>query len=241
VGGNFVRVDLSGVTIQGTLVNINSGGMAMPVAEYDADHPAYASEADDGTPGYLDKPRKGGGGWKRGSSKGGNHHAPSTPPLPPGPPGTPVPGPIAGSLGPFASQDDAARAALSTANPTSINDNREFGGLIYQDPATGAFYATNPSPGTGASFDPSKVQTPPGTNTVGDYHTHGDYSTVGPDGNPVRSTQAQDQFNSDNFSGTDRNGITSDAAGKPGYAGYLGTPSGTFRKFDPASPPDVPF
>jgi type VI secretion system VgrG family protein len=263
VGSNFVRVDRMGVTIQGTMVNINSGGMAMPVAEFDADHPGYATECDDGTPGYLDRPHTGGGGWKRGSSKGGNHHAvpPPMPPLVvpmppivvPGAPGQPpiylpqppqvipMPQPIPGSLGPYGSQDEAARAGLASANPTSIGDNREYGGLIYKDPATGAYYSTNPRPGTGASFDPSKVTTPPGSTTVGDYHTHGDYSTVGADGNPVRADKSQDGYNSDNFSGTDKRGIASDGAGTPGYAGYLGTPSGGFRKYDPSSGNDAPF
>lgn len=79
VAGNFITVDATGVTIQGTMVRINSGGMAMGTSEFDAEHPYDASEADTGEPGYLDNRPSGGGGWaKRGSSKGGQHHAPTT-------------------------------------------------------------------------------------------------------------------------------------------------------------------
>ena len=38
----------------------------------------------------------------------------------------------AGANGPFATPDDAARAALNSANPQSIRDNREYSGLIYR-------------------------------------------------------------------------------------------------------------
>lgn len=79
VAGNFITVDATGVTIQGTMVKINSGGMAMGTSEFDAEHPYDASEADTGEPGYLDNRPSGGGTWpKRGSSKGGQHHAPTT-------------------------------------------------------------------------------------------------------------------------------------------------------------------
>ncbi len=79
VAGNFITVDATGVTIQGTIVRINSGGMAMGTSDFDAEHPYDASEADTGEPGYLDYRPHGGGGWpKRGSSKGGQHHAPTT-------------------------------------------------------------------------------------------------------------------------------------------------------------------
>ena len=234
VGSNFVKVDMTGVTIQGTMVRINSGGMALAVSEFDADHPVYASEADDGTPGYLDKPKTGGGGWKRGSSKGGQHHAPSAPPLPPpalGAPAAPVAGPIAGSLGPFANQDAAARAALGAANPTSIAENREYVGLTYQDPATGAFYATNPQSAglSGGTLPVGSI--PPGMTEAGMYHTHGNYSQA--DGTPTDA--AHDAFASDNFSGTDINTANGRGAGNPNYRSYLATPSGSQQVHNPAT------
>jgi len=134
----------------------------------------------------------------------------------------------------YETQEDAARAALNEANPQSVRDNTEYGGLIYRDDSTGRYGYTTPSRGTGTGFDPSSVSAPSGTSVVGDYHTHGDYSTAGAGGNPVRTSDpARDDYNSDQFSRSDLRGIRSDGAGNPDYRGYLGTPSGTFRQFDP--------
>ena len=133
----------------------------------------------------------------------------------------------------FATQSEAAKAALNSANPVSIKQNTEYGGLIYKD-ANGRYGYTTPSAGTGTGFDPSSVNIPSGTTLVGDYHTHGDYSTADALGNPVRTADpSQDAFNSNHFSTTDLRGIEADAVGKPGYRGYLGTPSGTFIQYDP--------
>jgi uncharacterized Zn-binding protein involved in type VI secretion len=132
----------------------------------------------------------------------------------------------------FATQEEAAIAALRHANPRSINDNREYGGLIYRD-AAGRYHYTEPEGGDGTSFDPHAVQVPPGSTVVGDYHAHGDYSEEGPNG-PVRTSDpARDDYRSDQFSPTDRAGLKVDGAGNPEYRGYLGTPSGTYREYDP--------
>lgn len=79
---------------------------------------------------------------------------------------------------------------------------------------------------------------PKGSVIVGDYHTHADYATVDPaTGTAIRtSNPALDLFNSDNFSTGDYRGITVDAAGISDYRGYLGTPSGVFRAFNPHAP-----
>lgn len=136
----------------------------------------------------------------------------------------------------FPSADAAAHDALTRANPQSIRDNLEYGGLVFKDRATGLYSASPPLRGTDTGFDPSRVTVPSGVDVVGDYHTHGDYSTADTQGRAVRSSNpANDAFNSDNFSRTDYRGITTDAQGKPGYAGYLGTPSGEFKRFDPAT------
>jgi uncharacterized Zn-binding protein involved in type VI secretion len=145
-------------------------------------------------------------------------------------------------VGPFATADEAARAALTVANPMSIHDNLEYGGVIYRGP-DGQYYYTGPVAGTDQGFNPSSAPAPPGTDQVGDFHTHGDYSVADPTtGAAIRTSDpARDSFNSDNFSGRvggssgDIPGIMSDAAGRPGYAGYLGTPSGTFRRCDGAT------
>ena len=138
--------------------------------------------------------------------------------------------------GPFKTADEAARAALNAANPQSIKDNLEYSGLIYQG-KDGGFYFTGPAKGTDQGANPLKdAPAPPGTKVVADYHTHGDYSTADPKtGKAVRTNDpSKDAFNSDNFSTQDKLDNK-----KQGYPGYLGTPSGTFRKFDPATGSDT--
>jgi hypothetical protein len=144
--------------------------------------------------------------------------------------------PCPGSNGPFSTADDAARAALNAANPQSIKDNLEYSGLIYKD-SKGQYYFTGPAKGTDQGADPLRqAPAPAGTQIAGDYHTHADYSTKDPKtGAAVRTTDAsKDAFNSDNFSTQDKADST-----KQGYPGYLGTPSGTFRKYDPATGSDT--
>ena len=151
----------------------------------------------------------------------------------------------------YTSSDAAAGDALTAANAKSIPDNKEYGGLICKS-ANNTFQATSPSTGTGTSFNPSAVSCPTGTEKVGDYHTHGDYSTIGSSG-PVRTTDpSKDQYGSDDFSATDIEGIRKDAIDravpamvanfqnpvanpdfKQDYKGYLGTPSGTFKMYAP--------
>ena len=133
-------------------------------------------------------------------------------------------------------QDAKAVEALNVANPLSIRDNLEYGGFIYRNP-DGTYDYTTPIKGADQAFNPSSALhlVPLGSQIVGDYHTHGDYSVKHPaTGAAIRtSNPALDSFNSDNFSPTDRSGIAADAAGNASYRGYLGTPSGTFRAFDP--------
>jgi len=139
--------------------------------------------------------------------------------------------------GNYASRDDAARAALDEANPQSIDDNLEYGGLIYRDNATGKYGYSGPIRGTDQGVNPSDAPIPPGTELVGDYHTHADYSTYdSATGKAVRTNDpAKDEFNSDNFSQGDFDGIDADSAGKSGYKGYLGTPSGDYKVYDPGT------
>ena len=145
--------------------------------------------------------------------------------------------PVAGGTTPqFPSADAAAHNALLNANPASVRDNLEYGGLIFKDKATGQYSASAPLKGTDQGFNPGDVPVPKGVDVVGDYHTHGDYSSADAKGNAVRTSNPKtDAFNSDNFSRTDYRGITTDAAGKAEYTGYLGTPRGDFKRFDPAT------
>jgi RHS repeat-associated protein len=140
---------------------------------------------------------------------------------------------------PFNTPEEAATDALIAANPKSMKENREYGGKIYHNVSSMRYYATVPATGDGDSFSPSAVSVPPGTITVGDYHTHADYTwkwqtplgTI-----PIHPVpKALDSYASDRFSQTDLTGIAADAAGVPGYKGYLGTPSGNFQQFNPAT------
>ncbi|HKX61556.1 MAG TPA: DUF4329 domain-containing protein, partial [Verrucomicrobiae bacterium] len=151
----------------------------------------------------------------------------------------------------YTTSDAAASDALTDANAKSIPANTEYGGLICKD-ANSTFQATKPSSGTGTGFNPGSVSCPTGTEKVGDYHTHGDYSTKGPTGPVATKDPTKDAYNSDNFSRTDIKGIVNDAVKrhvdavvslftnptanpdlKMDYKGYLGTPSGTFKVFAP--------
>ena len=134
----------------------------------------------------------------------------------------------------FGDQDAAAAAALRRGNPQSISDNLEYGGYVYEQ--SGAYDYTVPQRGGPTGFQPSSARhlVPGGGSVVGDYHTHGDYSQI-IGGKVVRTTPALDVFNSNHFSGQDLIGIRADAAGIPSYRGYLSTPSGVFRAYDPGS------
>jgi hypothetical protein len=136
-----------------------------------------------------------------------------------------------GPLGPYATADEAARAALNSANPRSIAENREYVGMIYQDPATGQYYATNPQPvGLAGGTLPTNL-IPAGNTEAGMYHTHGNYSLA--DGAPTDA--AHDAYDSEHFSGTDINTANSRASGNPNYRSYLATPSGSQQVHNPGT------
>jgi hypothetical protein len=134
----------------------------------------------------------------------------------------------------FKTPNRAAKDALIYTNPKSIKENKEYGGEICEK-AKNKYFASPPVNGDGQSVNPHDSSCP-GCKTVGDYHTHGDYSIEGPNGLPIRSNKKSDQYNSDQFSGTDKLGISGDAAiyGK-GYKGYLGTPGKQYKVYNPSS------
>lgn len=75
---------------------------------------------------------------------------------------------------------------------------------------------------------------PPGAGIVGcDYHTHGDYSALTSGRASRVFSPSSNQLGSDGFSIPDYRGIVRDANFNPAYRGYLGTPSGVFRAYDP--------
>jgi hypothetical protein len=73
VGSSCVVVDMMGITIQGPMVKINSGGSAMPTSPANLSDALDAETSDTGEPGYLDKPRKGGGGGRKTRTLNGQH------------------------------------------------------------------------------------------------------------------------------------------------------------------------
>ena len=76
VGGNFITIDPSGVTISGFITKINSGGAATGTSPATIDDPLDAEAADTGEPGYLDRPRTGGGKGGRNRRTLNGQHSP---------------------------------------------------------------------------------------------------------------------------------------------------------------------
>lgn len=113
------------------------------------------------------------------------------------------------NAGRYSSQHDAAWAALSDINPTSVRENTEYGGAIYVN-SDGTYSHTNHVKGTRDSvfIDPPAL-IPAGTRATADYHTHGAYE---PTLYLTEMFSPQDIY-ANNYYGTD---------------GYLGTPLGKF-------------
>ncbi len=110
----------------------------------------------------------------------------------------------------FGSQQQTARQVLNDVNPTSIAQNREWGGYIYRN-ADGSFSATNAVKGTATSVllpSPSNAA-PTGAVTTASYHTHAAFDP---------------RYDNENFSPQD---ILSDALFR--IDGYLATPKGQFK------------
>ncbi len=112
----------------------------------------------------------------------------------------------------LSAQHDAAFVALSGINPTSVRENREYGGWIYRN-ADGSFAHTAPVRGEPAGVDighPSVV--PAGTTATASYHTHAAFDP---------------RFDNENFSPQD---ILANRIFQ--VDGYLGTPAGWMKYHD---------
>ncbi len=105
-----------------------------------------------------------------------------------------------------ADQHAAARQVLNQINPTSVRQNREYGGWIYRTPDN-RYTSTTPIKGEIASINLPLTLIPAGGQALASYHTHG--------GNDPAYVNEQ-------FSPTD---IASDQFTK--VDGYLGTPAGS--------------
>jgi len=121
----------------------------------------------------------------------------------------------------FKTQHEAALHVSKNINQTSINENREYGGMIYQN-QDGTFSYTEPKQGTIDGVDPGgPASVPEGTKPVAYYHTHG-----GDD----------PQYDNENFSNI-YDPIDKESYGDIPYAdankidGYLATPKGKFKYY----------
>ncbi|AWH46760.1 RHS repeat-associated core domain-containing protein [Stenotrophomonas sp. ZAC14A_NAIMI4_1] len=143
---------------------------------------------------------------------------------------------------PFLTRREAAKDAIVSTNPNSKSENREYAARIYK---VGEKYYSSPAVrGSEDGANPHASPVPEGAEVVGDWHTHAEYSIKNPDGTIVATGDpARDHFDSDNFSETDRSGIRGDAAakalaapaGSDDYRGYLGTPGGVVKEYDPVA------
>jgi uncharacterized Zn-binding protein involved in type VI secretion len=111
----------------------------------------------------------------------------------------------------FATAEAAAIFALQLANPGSVADNLEYGGWISQN-SDGTFTYGPIVQGEPAGLTPPSK----GPNDVADFHTHAAFDPL---------------YDNENFSDDDKDTNRTD-----GVVGYLATPSGAIKKFDPAAP-----
>ncbi len=123
--------------------------------------------------------------------------------------------------------DDIGIFALAMCNGESINENKEYGGLICKK--QGEYFPMNPiSSNDNDSVDLRNIKCPEGSERVGDYHTHGFYSDD--KGNKV--TKENDVYDSLNFSSKDLTNSYMNGMGKKEYSSYLGTPNNTYLKYN---------
>ncbi len=108
------------------------------------------------------------------------------------------------------SEREAAFIVLNGINPTSVRENREYGGWVYRN-QDNTYGSSNPVRGEAASvtLPNPETSTPSGSRITASYHTHAGFDP---------------RFDNENFSPQD---IRSDIA--LGIGGYLATPGGSFQ------------
>ena len=116
----------------------------------------------------------------------------------------------------FRTQHSAALDVLNGINPTSIRENREYGGWVFANP-DGSFASTLPVKGEVASVQlPNRAFViPSGSAATASYHTHAAFHP---------------RFDNENFSPQD---LQNDR--DIGVDGYLATPAGQFKYHDVAN------
>jgi RHS repeat-associated protein len=137
----------------------------------------------------------------------------------------------------FKTPGAAALDVLNFINPVSMASNAEYAGLIYS--VNGSYYATPPVKGTVDSSDPlnprsRQVVHDASGMPVGEFHTHGNYSKM-VNGVPAITNKEGSDYSDDCFSKQDKDNAKFRSGFFKPYTSYLGTPSGQFYQYDPAT------
>lgn len=107
----------------------------------------------------------------------------------------------------YPTANDAATQALDDVNEQSINQCREYGGWVYRLPNGTWTY------GKATKGSQHRTTLPLRPRGGSPYHTHG---------------CCEPDYNNEEFSGTDK-----DVSDRFGVPGFLGTPSGSMKRYDP--------
>ena len=99
----------------------------------------------------------------------------------------------------FSNADEVGLFAIKMCNADSIENNREYGGLICKKDKN--YFYTGPLKGSVAGVNPYKAACPDDSKRVGVYHTHGYFSDT--KGNKV--LKENDAYHSLHFSPKDKN------------------------------------
>jgi RHS repeat-associated protein len=131
---------------------------------------------------------------------------------------------------PFLNPRDAAIDWQNSYNPASVSRNLEYHGAVYK---RGDFYYSTRAVVMGAQGGDARLRLPrDGDVRVEDLHTHGNYSRrgMGVEAGLVPTTRSSDITNADNLSEDDIK-----ESNREGRAMTVGTPSGNYLRYDPAT------
>jgi RHS repeat-associated protein len=128
---------------------------------------------------------------------------------------------------PYRTPQDASVDFQNAYNGRSIRENVEYNAATYE--LNGRFYSSR---GYRTDFDggTSVIGIPTGARHVEDSHTHGDYSRVDIHDARIRTSRLRDGFQSDKVNRADR-----DRANTNRRVVTIGTPSGKYLRYDPAT------
>jgi RHS repeat-associated protein len=135
----------------------------------------------------------------------------------------------------FLTAEEAMLSAGQAMNPDSISENVEMAHQVCVDVASDRFVLSARITGTERGVTPEFGVCPDGTVLANELHSHGDFAKKR-DGQIVRAIwKRSDQYDSDNFSRTDKSAMQEKTKTIPRYSGALATPGGQIKKYDPAT------